>query len=202
VIKTVIFDLGNVIVPFDFRLGYQEMAMFAGIDPDEIPVRIRQTDLVPRYEAGEIPTPDFIDQLGRQVGFKATEEQFAAMWSRIFLKPTLIPETLPQRIREAGFRLLLLSNTNDLHFRFIRPNYPILQYFDDLVLSYEVGATKPSPRIYQEAIRRAGCLPEECFFTDDIPEYVEGARRAGIDAVRFESHDQIVRELEQRNVLR
>ena len=63
----------------------------------------------------------------------------------------------------------------------------MLRHFDDLVLSYEVKAMKPSPLIYREAIARAQCRPEECFYTDDIAAYVEGARREGIDAVQFES---------------
>ena len=82
----------------------------------------------------------------------------------------------------------------------IRENYPLIKHFDEYILSYEVGALKPSPRIYEEAIARAGCEARECFFTDDIPEYVAGARKAGIDAVQFESASQIERELLKRGV--
>jgi HAD superfamily hydrolase (TIGR01509 family) len=69
-----------------------------------------------------------------------------------------------------------------------------------LVLSYEVKAMKPSPAIYREAIARAQCRPEECFYTDDIPAYVEGARREGIDAVQFESCAQLERDLAARGI--
>ncbi|HYZ85498.1 MAG TPA: HAD-IA family hydrolase, partial [Bryobacteraceae bacterium] len=93
-----------------------------------------------------------------------------------------------------------LSNTNAIHFEMIEANYPILRHFDDKILSYKVGAMKPSPRIYEEAIRRANCEPSEIFFTDDIPQYVEGAKMAGIDAVVFENAAQIQRELSARGV--
>jgi glucose-1-phosphatase len=63
-----------------------------------------------------------------------------------------------------------------------------------------VGAMKPSPKIYQAAIEAAQCAPEECFFTDDIPAYVEAAREHGIDAVQFQSCEQIQRELRTRGV--
>ena len=77
--------------------------------------------------------------------------------------------------------------------------YPLLRHFHAMVLSHEVGAMKPSPAIYEKAVEVAGCRPEECFFvTDDIPEYVEGARQFGIDAVRFESAEQIEAELRKR----
>ena len=80
-------------------------------------------------------------------------------------------------------------------------SYPLLRHFDHLVLSYKVGALKPSPTIYAEALSHARCAPEECFFTDDIAAYVEGARSAGIDAVQFESREQIERELQSRGVV-
>jgi HAD superfamily hydrolase (TIGR01509 family) len=59
---------------------------------------------------------------------------------------------------------------------------------------------KPSPLIYQKAIEAAGCHPSECFFTDDIQDYVEGAKREGIDAVQFQSATQIEAELNERGV--
>jgi putative hydrolase of the HAD superfamily len=83
----------------------------------------------------------------------------------------------------------------------IRARYPILRHFDAYVLSYEVGAMKPEPRIYAAAIEAAQCAPQECFFTDDIPEYVEGARQAGIDAVVFEGAEALERELRARGVV-
>ena len=85
------------------------------------------------------------------------------------------------------YRLVLLSNTNAIHFEMIRADAASCGISTALVLSHEAGAMKPTPLIYQKAVEAAGCLPEECFFTDDIPEYVEGARRYGIDAVQFRS---------------
>ena len=82
----------------------------------------------------------------------------------------------------------------------IRETYPLLRHFHEFVLSYEVKAMKPARAIYQAAIARAGCLPEECFFTDAIPAYVEAARREGIDAVQFQSREQIEEELRARGI--
>jgi HAD superfamily hydrolase (TIGR01509 family) len=82
----------------------------------------------------------------------------------------------------------------------IEQTYPLMRHFHDRILSYQVRAMKPSPEIYREAIAHAGCRPEECFYTDDILDYVEGAKREGIDAVQFESSAQIQRELETRGV--
>jgi glucose-1-phosphatase len=112
----------------------------------------------------------------------------------------LIPESLIELLSER-YRLLLLSNTNPIHFEMLRDAYPLLRHFDDYVLSYQVGALKPSARIYQEAIARAYCRPEECFFTDDIAAYTDAARQHGIDALQFQSLAQLESELRKRAVL-
>jgi putative hydrolase of the HAD superfamily len=83
----------------------------------------------------------------------------------------------------------------------VKEAYPLLRHFDDYVLSYEVGAAKPEAKIYQEAIARAQCDPEECFFTDDMAVNVEAARAHGMDAVQFLSAEQLERELRARGAL-
>ena len=80
---------------------------------------------------------------------------------------------------KSRYRLLVLSNTNAIHIDMVREHYGILRHFDHLVLSHEVKAMKPDPRIYAAALAHANAEPHECFFTDDIADYVEGARRGG-----------------------
>lgn len=198
-IKTVIFDLGRVIVPFEFRRGYAQIETLCGIPAAELPGRIAKTGLVPCFERGEIGPREFVRQFAESLNLQITYEQFCEIWCSIFMPETLVPEELLIGIRRR-YRLLLLSNTNAIHFEMIRKSYPLLRHFNSLILSYEVGAMKPSPLIYQRAIEEAGCLAEECFFTDDMAEYVEGARRAGIDAVQFQSAAQIEEELKSRGV--
>ncbi|HEX4275399.1 MAG TPA: HAD family phosphatase [Bryobacteraceae bacterium] len=198
-IKAVIFDLGRVIVPFDFKRGYRRLEPHCGIPADEIPGRIALTGLVERFESGGIEPREFVRELSMHLGLETSYENFCEIWSSIFLPETLLPESMLEGIAR-NYRMLLLSNTNALHFEMIRGNYPLLRHFHEYVLSYKVGAMKPLPLIYQRAIEAAGCLPEECFFTDDIPAYVAGARAQGIDAVPFESAAQIEAELRKRGV--
>jgi HAD superfamily hydrolase (TIGR01509 family) len=88
-----------------------------------------------------------------------------------------------------------------MHFGIAKERYPLLRHFDGYVLSYEVGSLKPAPEIYREAIARAGCRPEECFFTDDLLANVEAARQEGMEAVQFQSFDQLQAELAARGIL-
>ena len=192
-IKAVIFDLGRVIVPFDFSRGYTRLSPLCGIPAGEISGRIAPTGLVQRFESGAIEPRDFVRELSKHLNLNTTYENFCEIWSSIFLPETLIPEAMLDGIAR-NYRLVLLSNTNAIHFEMIRENYPLLRHFHSYVLSYEVGAMKPLPLIYQRAIEAARCLPEECFFTDDMPEFVKGAISQGIDAVQFESAAQIEAE--------
>lgn len=198
-IKTIIFDLGKVIVPFDFQRGYDRMAPFCGYSPAQIPERLRSCDLVTRFESGMIEPEAFVQEISGILELKAEYKDFCDIWSSIFLPDTLIPESMLVALRER-YRLLLLSNTNAIHFEMIRENYTLLRHFHHLVLSYKVGAIKPSPKIYREAIERAECAPEECFFTDDIPAYVEAAKKEGIDAVQFQNLPQLEGELRSRGI--
>ena len=198
-IKTVIFDLGKVIIPFDFKRGYQGLERVCSYPAAEIPKRIGATDLVQRFESGKVEPKDFVEQLSRILDLRISYDQFCEIWSSIFLPDPLIPESMLQGISQR-FRLLLLSNTNAIHFRMLEQTYPLLRHFHHHVLSHRVGALKPSPIIYREAIARAECAADECFFTDDIPDYVAGAKREGIDAVQFESCAQIQQELLARGI--
>jgi putative hydrolase of the HAD superfamily len=197
--KAIIFDLGKVIVPFEIQRGYAALQPHCGFPAEELPQRIAATGIVHLFEEGRISSEDFVRQFSEALGLKIGYVRFCELWSSIFLPDPLVPEELLEGLRRR-YRLLLLSNTNAIHFAMLRDNYPILRHFDDFILSYEVGAMKPDPRIYQAAIERAGCRPEECFFTDDMAPFVEAARRAGIDAVQFQSAEQVERELLARGI--
>lgn len=197
--RAVIFDLGKVLVHFDFKRGYRALEGMCPYAAAEIPKRIGPTGLVERFETGLVEPRDFVTQLSAILDLHLDYDHFCSIWSCIFTE-TLIPESMLAGLA-ARYRLLLLSNTNAIHFEMIRENYaPLLRHFHELILSYEVKAMKPHPAIFQRAIDAAGCRPEECFYTDDIAAYVTAARAMGIDAVQFESAAQIERELAARGI--
>jgi len=200
VIKTILFDLGNVIVPFDFKRAYSKLGPLCSCPVTEISARLRSTDLVRRFETGQVAAEPFVSELSTLLGLRTNYEDFCELWTSIFLEQTLVPESLVAGLRNRH-RLLVLSNTNPIHFSMLKAKYPLLGHFDDFVLSYEVGAQKPEAEIYREAIQRAGCRPEECFFTDDIAINVEAARDNGMDAVQFFSAAQLEQELRARGML-
>jgi len=198
-IRTLIFDLGKVIVPFDFTRGYEAMEKLSGLRAAEIPKRIGSTDLVIRLETGLLSPREFVQQLSELLGLRVDYDHFCQIWGSIFLPDILIPEAMLESLARR-YRMLLLSNTNAIHFEMIRERYPFVRHFHSLILSHEVKALKPSPAIYREAIARAGCAAGECFFTDDIAAYVEAARKEGIDAEQFVSLEKLQQDLRTRGI--
>lgn len=194
-----IFDMGRVLVDFDFMRGYKTMSELSGLDVQEVRKRFSESGIANEFESGKIGEAEFEKRTQAMLGTSIPSDQFEEIWFSVFLPGTLMPETVVEGIRR-NHRTVLLSNTNIMHFRGLTGRYRILDHFDAYVLSHEVGAMKPLPAIYEAAIQAAGCRPEECFFTDDVPEYVEGARRHGIDAVQFTGAANTMEELSRRGV--
>jgi putative hydrolase of the HAD superfamily len=198
-IRTLIFDLGQVIIPFDWKRGYAALAGFSPYPPEEIRSRIKETGLFGIFERGQVEPGDLAQRLSAVLELNVPFEKFRQLWSSIFLPETILPDEMLARLH-AHYRLLLLSNTDAIHYSWVAEKYPIMRHFDHCVLSFEIGLRKPEPGIYQEAIRQARCAASEIFFTDDIAENVEGARLAGVDAVQFQSLAQLHGDLNSRGI--
>ncbi|MDE3164806.1 MAG: HAD family phosphatase [Acidobacteriota bacterium] len=197
--KAILFDLGRVLVHFDFQIGYRALEKICPYPADQIPSRLAPTGLIERFESGQVTPEDFFQQFCAILDLDLPYPRFREIWSSIFTH-AILPESLLEGLARR-YRLVLLSNTNALHFQMIRQWYPhILRHFHALVLSYEVGAMKPQAEIYEAALRAADCPAAQCFYTDDIEAYVAAARARGIDAVVFSGQQQIERELRARAI--
>ena len=197
--KAILLDLGKVLIDFDFRRGYRALEGLCPYTAAEIPRRLAASGLVEQFETGLVEPRDFVDRMCRILDLQVDYDQFRAIWSSIFTD-ILIPESMLEGLGRR-YRMVVVSNTNALHFEMLRETYGhLLRHFDDLVLSHEVHAMKPRAEIFQVAVDLAGCLPQECFYTDDIVAYIAAARRMGIDAVAFESCMQLQDEMRRRGI--
>ena len=195
-IKTFIFDLGKVIVPYDHDRGLQLLEEHCGIGKDDLRRRIYASEELNLYQTGKISSQEFYADLKRILGLKMDFEEFARVWNHTFTLTPILEESFIEDLSE-NFRLLILSDTNPLHFEFIREHFPVLRHFDDFILSYEVGFQKPSAEIFRIAVERAGCSAEECLFTDDIGRNCEAAKKIGINAVQFISPEKFLEDISQ-----
>jgi putative hydrolase of the HAD superfamily len=199
VIKAIIFDIGNVLLHFDYNRAFEDLgANSSQITPELIcSLEPLNCDL----EAGRIGRSEFVRRVGEAIGFRGTEEEFVAAWQPIFTENHVMHE-LVARLRER-FPLYLLSNVGEIHCEYVLRTYPVFGAFADGVYSYRAGCLKPALEIYQIAARQFGVNPAETLYLDDMPANVEGAKEAGFQAVlyRHTEHEAFLGELERLGVL-
>lgn len=186
--KTLIFDLGNVLVFFDIKKMFGQIAACTGLDTSVVKALLIEHQRL--YEQGSLSNQELVQSFQKKSTKSFTEKEFFEAASDIF-RPNEPMLPLLTELKKR-YRLVLLSNTSRAHFEFLLPRYPILKLFDEFVLSYQVGAAKPDPKIYAAAIRAAKCPPQECFYTDDIEEYVLAARSHGIHSEVFTDAKRLI----------
>ena len=198
-IRTFLFDMGNVLTRFSHDTMCDQIGELCGLDGDSTRRLLIDSGLQWEFERGRISEEVFRDQLSALVGREIDLDQLRLASSDIF-DPIHEMKPIVQGLKEQGYRLVLLSNTTISHFDWIKSKFDFLVPFDHCVVSYEAGAMKPDPPIYEAALRAIHCEPGEAFYTDDIPEYVEKGREYGFQAEVFTGPEDLLRHLAVRGV--
>jgi HAD superfamily hydrolase (TIGR01509 family) len=196
-IAAVISDLGGVLVEADHMIWCRKLAPAAQCPAEEI-FQFMQEEAQPAFNKGRMTPKAFFSLLDGQFRFGVSFEAFCKIYSSIFsIKDDTV--SLLRRLRRSH-ALCLLSNTDPIHWSFEIQVLPFLSLFDHLVLSFESGAAKPEPKVYRQALRACRVEADEAVFIDDVQEYVDGASRLGIRALRFESASQVEADLRRLGV--
>jgi len=177
VIKNVIFDLGKVLLDYDFDLVYDKLnRKAASADLQD------STQLIFSFEAGKISKLEFFNIIKAKYDLSVTLEQFAEIWCNIF---SPFPDMIETASRiSSRYSIYIFSNTDPFHFPYIWRKYPELHIFGDyLMLSYELGAVKPTPESYQKALKKFDLTPADCLFLDDKLENIKAADDLGIRSI-------------------
>jgi len=198
-IEALLFDLGKVLVDFNFERGIQRLVGRCDMSREEFEKVIWDKDWVRRYERGEITTAEFHRHLCDAGGLRMDLHEFHESWDAVFLPGLIVPAELLSSLRQR-YPLILVSNTNESHVSFIARKYRVLEYFDVKILSHEVGSLKPDRKIYEAAIAASGKAPEQLFFTDDREENIQGAADLGIHAHQFTTVPALLEALRSAGV--
>ncbi len=183
-LDAVILDLGNVLVLHDNQQLFSSLGDLFGVPPTEVQAHF-DGGLWARANRGELPGDALRASLSAHFGRAPTPGAWLDAWNGHFTvneEMAALTEFLVDR-----FRLVLLSNTHDQHFTYLRGKLPVLERFHARVLSCEAGLLKPDKRIYQEALARAGTLPWKTVFFDDVAEYAKAATQVGMHGRVFTS---------------
>lgn len=199
-IRTVVSDLGRVVLWFDNNVFLRKLADRAGRPFDVVKAAVHgDLELWRRFDAGAITTADFHRRVMAIAGAEMSYGDFYAIYNDIFTANEPAIDVLG-RAKAAGYRLLLLSNTDPERFGFARRTFPALGLFDGFVLSYELRLLKPDPAIYLAAARAAGCEPGECVFVDDMEENVRAAVATGLAGIHYLPETDLYAELKKRGL--
>lgn len=198
-IKTIIFDMGNVLLNYDAKKAAERFSKACKVPVMKIWVHFFTSQIEKAYTRGEISSEQFYhyskEALRAPIGF----ETFKFYWNDIFTENHGMEDLLNRLERK--YPLYLLSNTNEMHFSFIREKFPhIFRHFTIAFASHELGCRKPDRKIFEKVLGQIGSKAEETVFIDDAPKFVEGARKVGIHAICFKSKEQLVKDLKKRGV--
>lgn len=198
-IKTIYFDLGGVLVNFSLDKMCENIATFCDLNLDIVKAFIFDKGLGRKYEEGSIESETihahFTELAKRPLDYEGLMHAASSIFS--LKEETLL---LVEKLKKQNFSLFILSNTCEAHFRRIQKDYPFLELFDGFVLSYEVKARKPDKAIFDAALEMGDAKPEESFYIDDVPEYVDAARNYGIHAHPFTGSESLIRAFKQQNI--
>jgi len=198
-IEALIFDMGKVILDFNFELGMEKLAGKCGLPLEDFKKVLFDKDWIRPYERGEISTADYHRHLCEAGQLRMDLAKFNESWSSVFLPDLLVPEALLADLRQR-YPLILVSNTNESHVHYIERHYSVLQYFDVKIFSHVVGSLKPDRKIYEAAIAASGQPPESLFFIDDREENIRAAEVFGIRAHQFTTVPRLVAALRSNGV--
>nr|WP_310617384.1 glucose-1-phosphatase [Pantoea cypripedii] len=179
-----IFDLGNVIVDIDFNRVLGVWSDLGRVPLAMLQSRFRMDEAFEQHERGEISDQHFAARLCDQLDIALSYEQFTTGWQAVFID--VRPDTLAvmNKLRADGHRVVILSNTNRLHYEFWPTHYPeVQQAADTLYMSQDVGMRKPEARIYHHVLENEGFTADQAVFFDDNHANIEAARALGIDSV-------------------
>ena len=192
-IQAVFLDLGNVLAFHDDPVLFQRMSAWGGADPVEI--RKRMLELWEPINRGTLAGDDLRRAVCKAAGSDTPmdAEPFFEMWNCHF---RIHREVLPMVDSLLGqVKVLLLSNTNEMHWRFVRPLITQFKRFHDFVVSCDLLLVKPEPAIFKAALTRAGVAAENAAYFDDIKIFVDAACALGIHGRIFTTAESFRKQL-------
>ena len=199
--KAIVFDLGKVLVDFDYTIAGRKLAARATMTATELGRFLVSVPLILRYETGLISSEEFYHEIKAASGYLGDLEEFASLFADIFtpIEPMI---QLHADLKTRGFPTYIFSNTNELAVRFIRRNYPFFHGFDDYILSYEHQSMKPEARLYEVVEARSGVRGADILYIDDRPENIDAGAARGWQTILQESAGKTRAAIQELGLLR
>lgn len=192
------FDMGNVLLPFDHTLACHRVASKCGTTAEAVYDELFKSGLEERFERGALTPYEFLHEVSSRLKTDFPIDWLEEAWSDIFFQDHQMLDLVDELSRQND--LHLISNTNIWHFTHAMARFPVLKYFANRTLSYEVHAFKPDSRMFQRITDQVG-THRLMVYIDDVPRYVEAASALGAQGLVFSSFEALCADLRRLGVL-
>lgn len=198
--KVIAFDIGQVLLPFDWSEVEDGFAKRTGRSRSEVTEAMLKLQKL-GYESGDIDTIGFLQELNRLLSSDITVEEFLVLWNRSFRECQQMIPVVEQLAKT--HRLFALSNTNPGHFINLNIVIKIYRHFEYRILSHLVRHTKPETPIFRAVLDYTGrsVRKRDVLFVDDKALFVHAARRYGFKAIQFTTPEDFVFRLKELGLL-
>lgn len=195
-----IFDLGKVLVDFDYSIAARKIAARCTRAPQDLHGFLGSSPLLVEYESGRLTKETFYEAVRGPIGFQGNLAEFNGYFADIFseMSGTI---ALHAELRRRGFQSYIFSNTNDLAIEHVRRSFPFFANFDGYIFSYEVGAMKPEAKIYEAMEAMCGRRGADLIYLDDRPENIAAGAARGWRAILHETPERTAQTLARLGVL-
>jgi putative hydrolase of the HAD superfamily len=192
--RAIIFDIGRVLIRVDISRAMDGLASGLALTPQEVWSAIEKDPHWLDWQEGRISPTDWHLHLAKRLGISLTFEEFSEVWNRALDPKPIHSEAFLERLSK-NYRLALLSNTDPIHMSHGEARFPFFRFFPIRIYSYRVGASKPDPIIYRQALQACKIGADEAVYIDDVAAYAEAAQRLGITGIVFQSPEQLQSDL-------
>lgn len=190
-----VFDLGNVVIRTDFSIPGEVWSRYCGRTAKELLGDFRIDNEFESFECGRMSSRDYHGHFNRLLGIDLTFNEFVEGWNAIYQGLFEQVIVAVRRLKNEG-RVVALTNTNEVHCDVWPRLYPtLLDLFETIYISNEVGLRKPDPALFKLVLEREAMKPADTVFFDDNAENVAAARALGIRSVLVASPEDVVRAI-------
>jgi HAD superfamily hydrolase (TIGR01509 family) len=197
--RAIIFDIGRVLIRVDIARAMDGLVSGLSLSSEEAWSAIENDPRWLDWQEGRISPRDWHLHLTKRLGASLTFEQFSEVWNRALDPNPILSESFLEKLSK-NYRLALLSNTDPIHMSNEEARFPFFRFFPIRVYSYRVGASKPNPVIFREALKASMVRAEEAVYIDDIAAYAQAAQRLGMSGIVFQSPEQLQSDLRDLGV--
>lgn len=200
-IRAIIFDIGRVLVRVDLRRAQTTLANGLPLTSEELWSAIEKDPLWKDWQEGRVSPRDWHLNLCKRLGIKLSFDDFVNAWNSVLDPHPIHPDAFFAALAK-NYRLGLLSNTDPIHVANLESTFSFYTYFPKPVRTYScsVGACKPNPLVFLQALKGVKAKAGEAIYIDDIAEFVRTATSLGMRGIHFRSPEQLRGELSQLGV--